>query len=117
MQNEHRGKLIVYMIAHSTRLSLHRFWGSLSRIKRYLKRPDYYDQVTNITEDMEQIIRELKNNVELTMYSPGIVVYPEMEPSDMELEEINLTAIIQNILDPLTPRQNPKTLLSRLVKI
>ena len=96
VQHNKRRDLIAALTAHSIRASLQRFWDAVERVRYYWQKPRYAEQVKHAMEEMVTIIQSMKKNVDITMASPETAVTPQFHSSEMEIENINLAAVLHN---------------------
>lgn len=108
VQHDRRRDLIVALTAHSIRASLHRFWDAVERIRYYWQKPQYTERVKHSMDEMITIVRSMKKNVELTMASPETAVTPQFDRSEMEIENINMAALLHNCVHIFEPQATSK---------
>lgn len=104
VQHDRRRDLIVALTAHSIRASLHRFWDAVERVRYYWQKPQYTERVKHSMDEMITIVRTMKKNVELTMASPATAVTPQFDQSEMEIEDINMAALLHNCVHIFEPQ-------------
>ena len=107
-QHDRRRDLIVALTAHSIRASLHRFWDAVERVRYYWQKPQYTERVRRTMDEMITIIKSMKKNVDLTMASPETAVTPHFDQSEMEIEDVNLAAVLHNCVHIFEPRARDK---------
>jgi len=95
-QHDMRRDLIVALTAHSIRASLHRLWDTVERVRHYWQKPRYTERIEHAMGEMVPIIKSMKKNVALAMASPETAVTPQFHSSEMEIEDINLAAVLHN---------------------
>jgi signal transduction histidine kinase len=99
IQHDKRRDQIVALTAHSIRASLHRFWDATERVRFYWQKPEHAERVRRAIDEMIEIIRTMKKNVKLAMAAPESTVTPDIHRSEMEIELINLAALLHNCVD------------------
>lgn len=96
VQHDKRRDLIVALTAHSIKAFLHRLWDATERIRFYWQKPEHAERIRRTTDEMLKIIRTMKKNVYLAMIAPETAVTPDIHRSEMEIEQINLAALLYN---------------------
>ena len=108
VQHDMRRDLIVALTAHSIRASLHRLWDTVEKVRHYWQKPQYTERVKHSMDEMITIVRSMKKNVDITMASPETAVTPQFDQSEMEIEDINMAALLHNCAHIFEPQAKDK---------
>ncbi len=103
-QLDERRDTIVALTAHSIKHSLHTFFDHFSRVRHYTKDSAHYAKIANIWDKMEETIRIMKKNVDLAMAAPDTALIPELTSYEMQIEFINLLALLENCAEEVQMR-------------
>ncbi|MBM4285502.1 MAG: HAMP domain-containing histidine kinase [Deltaproteobacteria bacterium] len=92
-QHDRQRDLIVALTSHSIRAALHKAFDQITLMKISATQPD---NIMKLLEKLEQNIRVMRKNVDISMETPDTALIPDIHETEMDLEPVNIGALIQN---------------------
>jgi signal transduction histidine kinase len=92
-QHDRNRDLIVALTSHSIRAAVHKAFDQITLIK---KAADQQDNIIKLLGKLEENMRVMGRNIEISMEAPGTALIPDIHETEMVVEPVNIGVLIHN---------------------